>query len=53
MAIAVSIIAAIARLLFGIGQTGDAAENQDTDYDGCGLGWRRNPVHAHRISSSH
>jgi hypothetical protein len=35
MAIAVDIIAAVAGLLLRIGDTRDATQNQDADYNGC------------------
>ena len=46
MSIAVDIVAAIARLLLRIGEARDAAQNQDADYYGCGLGWGGKPTHA-------
>ena len=46
MSIAIDIVAAIARLLVRISEDRDAAENQDADYQGCGLGCEGKPTHA-------
>jgi hypothetical protein len=46
MPIAVDVVAAIARPLVRIGEVRDAAQNQDADYYGSGLGWGGKPTHA-------